>query len=249
MERKKSELFGVLGRILAYVIVISVFESIYASRGGQAWRIIPSAVILGLLLAGMAKGRDFERLGFAVHTPMPWRKALFLLPMIVVSTANLWHGAVLRYAPLDTVWYIIAMLCIGFIEEILFRGYLLQLLLKRSTRLAILISSLTFALGHIVNLANGAELVPTLLQLVYALAIGLMLSVFVVKTGHLLPCCLFHGVFNALAAFSKEAGQTVGYQIAVCAVISLLSVGYAVYLWRRKLPELTAEMATKESLI
>ena len=121
--------------------------------------------------------------------------------------------------------------------------------MKRSTRLAILISSLTFALGHIVNLVNGAELVPTLLQLVYALAIGLMLSVFVVKTGHLLPCCLFHGVFNALAAFSKEAGQTVGYQIAVCAVISLLSMGYAAYLWRRKLPEPTARMTTKESQI
>ena len=105
--------------------------------------------------------------------------------------------------------------CIGFIEEILFRGYLLRLLTKRSTRLAILISSLTFALGHFVNLANGAELVPTLLQLIYALAIGLVLSVFVVKTGRLLPCCLFHGVFNALAAFSNEAGQTMEYQITV----------------------------------
>ena len=62
-----------------------------------------------------------------------------------------------------------------------------------------------------------------------------MLSVFVVKTGHLLPCCLFHGVFNALAAFSNETGQTIGYQIAVCAIISLLSVGYAVYLWKQKL--------------
>ena len=111
----------------------------------------------------------------------------------------------------------------------------------------VVISSLTFALGHIVNLANGADLVPTLLQLVYALAIGVMLSVFVVKTGHLLPCCLFHGVFNALAAFSNEAGQTVGYQIAVCVVISLLSVGYAAYLWRRKLSDATAETAIKET--
>lgn len=137
------------------------------------------------------------------------------------------------------------MLCIGFIEEILFRGYLLNLLMKRSTGLAILISSLTFALGHIVNLANGAELVPTLLQLVYALAIGLMLSVFVVKTGHLLPCCLFHSVFNALAVFSNETGQTVGYQIVVCTVISLLSMGYAAYLWRRTLSKPTAGITAK----
>lgn len=247
MGKKKSELFGVLSRILVYVIVMSIFESIYADCSGQAWRVLPAAIILGLLLAGMARSNDFSTLGFTSSTPLPWRKVLFLLPFVIVATANLWHGAVLRYAPLDTVWYIIAMLCIGFIEEILFRGYLLRLLLKRSTRLAILISSLTFALGHIVNLANGADLVPTLLQLVYALAIGVMLSVFVVKTGHLLPCCLFHGVFNALAAFSNEAGQTVGYQIAVCVVISLLSVGYAAYLWRRKLSDATAETAIKET--
>lgn len=253
MGRKRAELFGVLGRILGYVIVMSNIEKTCAEQvpnlALQIWRAAATIIILALLFWGMVKGKDFERLGFTSHTPLLRRKVLFLLPMLVIATANLWHGAVLRYKPLDTVWYIISMLCIGFIEEILFRGYLLRLLMKRSTRLAILISSLTFALGHIVNLVNGAELVPTLLQLVYALAIGLMLSVFVVKTGHLLPCCLFHGVFNALAAFSKEAGQTVGYQIAVCAVISLLSVGYAAYLWRRKLPEPTARMTTKESQI
>lgn len=246
MGKKKSELFGVLSRIFVYVIVMSLFESIYADYSGQAWRAIPTAIILGLLLAGMARRNEFSTLGFTFSTPLPWRKVLFLFPFVIVATANLWHGSVMRYAPLDTVWYIIAMLCIGFIEEILFRGYLLRLLLKRFTRLAILISSLTFALGHIVNLANGAELVSTLLQLIYALAIGLMLSVFVVKTGHLLPCCLFHGAFNALAAFSNEAGQTIGYQIAVCVVISLLSVGYAAYLWRLKSSDATAETTVKE---
>lgn len=247
MGKKKSELFGVLSRILVYVIVMNFFESVYADQSGQAWRVIPAAIILGLLLAGVARSNDFHTLGFTSPTPLPWRKVLFLLPFIIVATANLWHGAVLRYTSLDTVWYIIAMLCIGFIEEILFRGYLLRLLLKRSTRLAIVISSLTFALGHIVNLTNGAELVPTLLQLVYALAIGLMLSVFVVKTRHLLPCCLFHGVFNALAAFSNEIGQTMEYQITVCAVISLFSAGYAVYLWRLKSTGATAETAGKET--
>lgn len=140
MGKKKSELFGVLSRILVYVIVMSIFESIYADCSGQAWRVLPAAIILGLLLAGMARSNDFSTLGFTSSTPLPWRKVLFLLPFVIVATANLWHGAVLRYAPLDTVWYIIAMLCIGFIEEILFRGYLLRLLLKRSTRLAILIT-------------------------------------------------------------------------------------------------------------
>ncbi|MCI2046862.1 MAG: CPBP family intramembrane metalloprotease [Faecalibacterium sp.] len=232
MKTKRRELAGVLARIFTYIVVMSLFESTHGDDAAQGWRLLAAAMLLGLLLAGIAKEQDFGRLRFAPGTPLPGRKVGYLLPMLVVATANLWHGAVLRYAPLDTVWYVLSMLCIGFIEEILFRGYLLQLLLKRSVKVAILVSTLTFGLGHSVNLLNGAKVVPTLLQLVYALAIGLMLSVFVVKTGHLLPCCFFHGVFNALAAFSNESGLTMRYQITVCIVISLMSVGYAWYLWR-----------------
>ncbi|MDD3339783.1 MAG: hypothetical protein PHS82_13110 [Lachnospiraceae bacterium] len=71
MEKKKSELFGVISRILVYVIVMSLFESIYADHSGQAWRVIPAAIILGLLLAGMARSNDFSALGFTSHTPLP----------------------------------------------------------------------------------------------------------------------------------------------------------------------------------
>lgn len=235
----KKEWIGVVLRIAAYVVIMSVVENVCANQTSnlaiQVWRAISAALILAAIFFGMVQAKNFEQLGLVGKMPLLWKSTLFLVPMFVIATANLWHGIVIRYTLLETILNIVAMLCIGFTEEILFRGYLLRLLMKRSTRFAILISSLTFALGHIVNLANGAELVPTLLQLVYALAIGLMLSVFVVKTGHLLPCCLFHGVFNALAAFSNETGQTIGYQIAVCAIISLLSVGYAVYLWKQKL--------------
>lgn len=39
-----------------------------------------------------------------------------------------------------------------------------------------------------------------------------------------------HGVFNALGAFSNESGQTMGYEFAVSAVITAVSVLYAIYL-------------------
>ena len=234
---KRKELYGVLARILIYVIVMSNIETVCSNQPSnlalQIWRLIPAAVILVALLLGIARAKDFERLGFLQHTSFPWCETLFLIPMLIVATANLWNGAVMRYALLDTVWYIIAMLCIGFIEEILFRGYLLQLLLKRSIKVAVIVSSLTFGLGHIINLVNGAEILPTFLQLIYALAIGVMLSVFVIKTERIIPCCIFHGVFNALAAFSNESGQTMVYQVIVCLVISLMSVCYAAFLWKK----------------
>jgi uncharacterized protein len=122
----------------------------------------------------------------------------------------------------------------GFIEEILFRGYLLRLLMKNSVRRAIIVSSLTFGIGHIVNVLNGADMLSTGLQVVYAISIGVMLSVFVVRTNNILPCCVFHGVFNALSAFSNEAGITITYQIVTCVIITVISLGYAWYVWTRK---------------
>lgn len=108
----------------------------------------------------------------------------------------------------------------------------LQMLRESSTTLAILISSLTFGLGHIVNLLNGAAVLDTALQLIYAFSIGMMLSVFVVKTGHILPCCIFHGAFNALSAFANGSGETMGKKVVTAAVISVVTLGYAWYLWK-----------------
>lgn len=232
MEKRK-ELAGVLIRILVYVIVMRVFEDVNDGNNTQGWRMMITAILLGLLLIGMAKENDYSRLGLTTKTAIPWKTVLFLLPMVVVASVNLWHGIDIRFEVLDMVWYILSMIFIGFIEEILFRGYLLQLLLKKSVKVAIIVSSLTFGLGHVVNLLNGAEVVPTILQLVYAICIGLMLSVFMVKVKHLLPCCFFHGMLNALAAFSNENGQTIGYQVTVCVAISVISVAYAWLLWRR----------------
>ena len=98
MTEKRTELFGVHGRILVYVLVMSLFESANAGGIGQAWRIIPATLILGLLLAGMAKKNEFFTLGVAGPTPLPWRNVLFLFPFFIVATANLWHGSLSQQA-------------------------------------------------------------------------------------------------------------------------------------------------------
>ena len=56
---------------------------------------------------------------------------------------------------------------------------------KDNVKTAIIVSSITFGIVHIVNLLNGADLIPTLLQVYYAVAIGYMLvMVFYKKQVH-----------------------------------------------------------------
>ena len=45
---------------------------------------------------------------------------------------------------------------------------------KDNEKLSIIISLFTFGIGHIVNLLNGSDLIPTLIQIYYAIALGFL---------------------------------------------------------------------------
>ena len=113
------------------------------------------------------------------------------------------------------------MLCVGFLEELIFRGLLFNAMLKNGKNSAIIVSSVTFGVGHIINLINGsgAELLPNLLQVVYAIAVGFMFMMIYYRTKSLLPCIITHGVFNALSAFISIAlkkSSSFGYSSLYC---------------------------------
>lgn len=83
-------------------------------------------------------------------------------------------------------------------------------------------------LGHIVNLLNGAALLPTLLQLVYACAVGFMFTVLFYKGGSLWPCMITHGVLNALSAFAVEGTEAA--DMLTAAALTVISVLYALWI-------------------
>lgn len=229
---KRIEWRRVFIPIIAYVIVMSVFENLNTNGSLENYRVCVAGGLLVLLGLYTFQNQKQGTYRFTPTEPLQWKKMLFLLPMVMISTVNLWHGVALRSAPMETALYMLSMICIGFIEELLFRGYLLQYLQKYAAKRAVLICGLTFGMGHIVNLINGADLYSTILQIIYAVAIGYMLSVFVEETGHILPCCVFHATFNALSAFANEAVITKISEAILCAVVTTLAIGYGVYVYK-----------------
>lgn len=142
---------------------------------------------------------------------------------------NLYNKHILpKKAPVQAALYVISMLFVGVLEELIFRGFLFTALLRGGVRQAVVISSLTFGLGHIVNLLNGAALLPTLLQLVYACAVGFMFTVLFYKGGSLWPCMITHGVLNALSAFAVEGTEAA--DMLTAAALTVISVLYALWI-------------------
>ena len=83
-------------------------------------------------------------------------------------------------------------------EEIVFRGVILVLLLKKyEPKIAILIDGILFGFFHYINLAYGADFISTLGQVAFTTFFGITLAYLFIKTKSLIPCIIAHYVNNA----------------------------------------------------
>ena len=165
-------------------------------------------------------------------TAVPARRFLYYLPLAVLMTRNFWNGAAFNATLTETVCYIICMLCVGFVEEVIFRGLLFRAMAEDNRNTAVVISSLTFGLGHLLNLVNGsgAGLAETLLQVAGAVALGFLFVILFDRGGSLLPCILAHAVINITSIFANEMGLTLEKGMAMQLVLIAVAVAYALIL-------------------
>ena len=97
------------------------------------------------------------------------KRYLYFIPLLLIISVNLWNGININNTPNEIIFYILTMLNVGFLEEVIFRGFLFKMMEKDNVNRAIIISAFTFGIGHIINLLNGANLIPTLMQVCYAI--------------------------------------------------------------------------------
>lgn len=229
---EKSELWFALVWIIVYVVLASTGDNLSADIGILKIATLPILIALSVILFLFVKRNGLSEKYGLCKAEMPASKMLFYIPLIILLTANLWYGVTMNVSLLETILYILSMLCVGFLEEMIFRGFLFHAMAKDGVKTAIIVSSVTFGMGHIVNLVNGsgAELLPNLLQVIYAAAIGFAFVMIYCKTKSLIPCILTHGIFNSFSVFSNETGMTPQKQIASGVFIAMIAGGYAVYI-------------------
>ena len=229
---EKSELWFALAWIIAYVVLASTGDNISEDIGISKLVTLPILIALSVILYVFVRKNGLGNKYGLCKSQLPAAKMLFYIPLLVLLTVNLWYGIRLNQSPLETLLYVLSMFCVGFLEEMIFRGLLFQAMAKDDVKSAIIVSSITFGIGHIVNLINGsgAELLPNLLQVLYAVAIGFAFVMIYCKTKSLVICIITHSVFNGLSAFANEAVITTQREIISGILLTVIAGGYALYL-------------------
>lgn len=233
----KSKIWFAVVWIAAYCVLMSVGDALSARVGLQkSVTLVVGLLLSAILLLFLKKHRLFDVYGLC-RPKAPARAMLFYLPVLLMLSANLWQGVTIAFGAAEIVLYILSMFCVGFLEEVIFRGLLFHAMRGNSLKAAVIVSSVTFGIGHIINLVNGsgAELLPNLMQIVYATAAGFMFVMIYLKSDSLIGCIVAHGLFNAISVFADESNATTEKQILTCVLLTLITGGYAVYLaWRMK---------------
>lgn len=235
---EKSELSFAIVWVVIYCVLQSLANPLNKIVGveysASAIFCILQAVIL---LAFIWKNSLRERYGLC-KSSVPARRFLYYVPLLILITRNLWNGAAINLNLAGTVCYIACMLCVGFVEEVIFRGFLFKAMAKDNVKMAIIISSVTFGLGHLLNLVNGsgAALAENLFQVTGAIAIGFLFVILFYRGGSLLPCIITHSAINITSAFANETGLTIEKRILFQLALFVITVAYA-FILTRMLPE------------
>lgn len=217
----KHENLFVISTIIIYVVLNSYLMQNYGHTSIQS--VIVNTILSIILLGIVINSKRVKYYGLS-RSKNP-KKFLYFIPLIIISLFNLRNGININNKTNEILFYILTMINVGFIEEIIFRGFLFKMMEKDNVKTAIIVSSLTFGIGHIVNLLNGAEFLPTLLQVCYAVAIGYMLVIVFYKSKSLMPCIIFHIVFNALSILSKGTSE-----IYSSLILIVMCLAYSLYL-------------------
>lgn len=163
---------------------------------------------------------------------------LFFLPLIVILFCNFYYLAItnngfnIRY---DNLFFIrlISIIFISISEELLFRNLILNNLSFKSKLVNIIISSLIFALYHLVYFFSSFNPFDLLIVL-YTFGLGMILGFIYEYSNNFLYIILYHFLFNFINEFLYSymiINENITYFIINGVVVSLFGFIYLLLIY------------------
>ena len=228
---EKNELIFALLWIVVYCVLQSLANPLNKRIGIGYSASAAFCILQAVILIAFIRKKHLQKRYGLCKSPVPACRFLYYVPLLLLASGNLWNGIALNYSLPETICRIVCMLCVGFLEEMIFRGLLFAAIAKDNVKSAIVISSVTFGIGHIIN-GSGMELVNNLCQIVFAIAVGFLLVTIFYRGGSLLPCILVHSAINTLGTFASDDGLTMEMRLLHLGALIAITVAYTLILTR-----------------
>lgn len=212
--------------ILFYVALVTIGDQLSEKMGVE--HLVTGVFLMFLSLALYMMHKKSNQLKL-ISVPMKSvRSCIYYLPLIVLAFIQFFAGIDPSLTFQRFAIIVLLMIGTGFVEEVLFRGLLFNAILSKSgVKRAVIVSGITFGLGHIVNLLNGYSSIEQIAQIVLAIAIGIVLALLVAITNNLWPGILFHILFNISGSVSVQESRS---EMLLLVAILAISLSYALYL-------------------
>ena len=223
---EKNELRFAIAWIVVYCVLQSLANPLNKAIGIGYAASAAFCILQTVVLFTFIRKNDLQQRYGLCRSSVPAGRFLYYVPLLILASGNLWNGVAVNYAPAETACRIVCMLCVGFLEEVIFRGLLFTAIAKNNIRSAVVISSVTFGIGHLINLFNGSgmDLVSNLCQIVFAIAVGFLLVTIFDRGGSLLPCIIVHAAINTLGTFANDADLTTEMHLLHLAVLIVITL-------------------------
>lgn len=207
------------------IVVINNIEGIYSIliRGAVIWCLVIITLIFYLI-----KDKELRGLGFVKMEKKAAKKLLCFAPLLLIAFSHFTAGFDLGEGIKFILANIFFTMAIGMAEEIYFRGIICNMWLKKGVVKAMLISAILFGLCHLLNIAGGASLPATILQICFAFVYGLVFALLFAVGKSIVPCVLLHALHDFCSYISADASMN--FNIVLGAAQFVILIAYFVYL-------------------
>lgn len=224
------------------VVVISAVNLVSAGLGTALPQLPPLGLefLAELVLALLAivlltalhcwRNAGFRALLSLKDLRLYWVPLFPLLPVLIAVVTGMTR---LRVG--EVVFYFALAGLVGFVEEVYFRGLMLRSLVSLGLWRAAVITSVLFGVMHLQNLLFGADLAGTILQVVYAAAMGFGFAAVTLRTGVIWPLVVIHALIDfagSVTSGDTVMGEVSATDVAIYGVYVLLFVAYGVFMMR-----------------
>lgn len=218
--------------IFIYILFASVGSNLSVLIGTSSLLEFIILLILSIiLLIYIVKNKWTSYYGINKVEASVAERCLYYLPLLIIVGVNIDTGFNTLLNLNEMINIIAIMLCVGFLEEIIFRGILYKAIREKSSaKIAILISGITFGIGHIVNIFNGYTMSLQIMQIILAISIGILLSLIFEYTHNIVPGMIFHFCFNVMASVVNQA--TFEQRKVELVAIVIICIIYGVYIFK-----------------